>query len=58
MSPSLVLITATSFDVFTDVFSFFFSSAAKAALANSKIARLQNFMSTTYTRSSPVTRDD
>src|SRR6266516_6069735 len=44
ISPSLVLITATSFDEFMGVFSSFFSSAASAAVPNNIAVKIDNFI--------------
>src|SRR5206468_10681547 len=49
MSPSLVLITATSFRVFTG-FSSFFSSAPNIAELNSMATKIDNLMQTCGTK--------
>jgi hypothetical protein len=46
ISPSLVLITATSLDGFMGALSSFFSSAAKAAEVNNTANTKENFMLT------------
>src|SRR5438876_831413 len=50
ISPSLVLMTATSLDAFIGGFSLFSSAAKSAELSNSATAKIDNFILTSATK--------